>query len=101
MRYLYKASILLLAALPQINTDGLPTTQANSNTITNVLSVIFGILGAIALLVIVIAGLRYITSAGEPQKTENAKNTIIYALIGLVVAISAEAIINFAVKGIS
>ena len=75
----------------------LPHVAANSASIQTILGIVFGIIGALALLVITVSGLRYITSAGDPEKTAKAKNGIIYALVGLVVAISAEAIVAFVV----
>lgn len=79
---------------------GLPTGTPTNDTVHYILQLVLGILGAVALLMIVIAGLRYITSAGDPQKTANARSTIILALVGLVIAISAEAILTFALKGV-
>ncbi len=62
------------------------------------MSVVFGIIGALALLMITVSGLRYIISAGNPEKTSKAKNGIVYSLVGLVIALSAEAIVTFVVK---
>lgn len=74
-------------------------TEGNlQTTIVNVLNVVFGTLGAIAVLIIVIAGFQYILSSGDPSKTAKAKNTILYALIGLVVALSSGAIVNFVLR---
>jgi hypothetical protein len=56
---------------------------------------VFGIFGAVAFLFIVIGGFRYVISSGDPKNTAKAKNTIIYALVGLVITISADAIVNF------
>jgi len=87
------------------NLPGAPTpTNPSPNSLTSVaavqtiLGVVFGIVGALALLIITVSGLRYITAAGDPEKTTRAKNGIIYALVGLIVAISAEAIVAFGVK---
>lgn len=82
------------------NGCGLPTSSASPSTVQSIYQIVLGIVGAVALLVIVIAGLRYITSAGDPQKAANARNTIILALVGLVIAISAYAILTFVVKGL-
>jgi ABC-type amino acid transport system permease subunit len=89
---------ILYFALTSVKAYSLPQPTADQGTITTILSIVFGIIGALALLVITIAGFRYILSAGDPQKTADAKSTIIYALIGLVVAISAEAIVAFVVN---
>jgi heme O synthase-like polyprenyltransferase len=60
-----------------------------------VLNIVFGVIAAVAVLVIVIAGLQFILSRGEPQKTATARNTIIYASIGLALAFFAFAIVRF------
>lgn len=53
------------------------------------------ILGMVAVLMIVIGGIRYTTSAGNSAQTKSAKDTILYAVIGLVIAIMAYTIVNF------
>ncbi len=65
--------------------------------IRGIINVILYILGAIAVLMIVIGGLRYVLSGGEASQTKSAKDTILYAVIGLVVALLAYAIVNFVV----
>lgn len=62
------------------------------NTITNIL---LFVLGAIAVIVIIIGGIRYATSNGDSSQTKAAKDTILYAVVGLVVAIIAYAIVQF------
>jgi hypothetical protein len=79
------------------SSGNLPTPTADSGAIQTVLGIAFGIIGALALLMVVVSGLRYILSAGDPQKTAQAKNGIVYSLVGLTVAISAEAIVHFVV----
>jgi magnesium-transporting ATPase (P-type) len=64
-------------------------------TITNVL---LFILGAIAVIMIIIGGIRYATSNGESAQIKSAKDTILYSVIGLVVAILAYALVNFIVS---
>jgi len=78
----------------------LPTPGTDDNTIATVLSTLFGVLGAVAFLIIVIAGLRYMVANGDPSSTAKARNTIIYALVGLAVAVSGYAIVTFVVKGL-
>lgn len=55
------------------------------------------IAGLAAIIFIVLAGIRYITSAGEPAEVTKAKKTIIFALAGLVVIFLAQAIISFVI----
>jgi hypothetical protein len=59
------------------------------------LQIFFAILGALAVLFVVIGGLRYTASGGDPKSMQEAKNTILYAVVGLVVAILAEVIVTF------
>jgi uncharacterized membrane protein YidH (DUF202 family) len=79
----------------KVDKEGFLTTQFQS-----ALQVVFIIMGAIAVLIITIAALQYVISAGDPQKVGRAKDTIIYALIGLVVAILAFAIVSFVLNGV-
>lgn len=60
--------------------------------ITNVL--LFAI-GAIAVIMIVVGGLRYVISGGDAKQVDAAKNTILYAIIGIVVALLAYAAVGF------
>jgi hypothetical protein len=78
-----------------ISVGPLPHTNANADTFKAVLKIVFGLVGALSLLFVTIGGFRYIVSQGEPQAVGKAKSTIIYALIGLVVAVAAEAIVSF------
>ena len=74
------------------NPDASPTLQDRLKTIVNIL---LFILGAIAVIVIVISGIRYATSGGDSSAVKGAKDTILYAIVGLIVAILAFAIVNF------
>lgn len=61
-------------------------------TIINVLSIL---VGAISVVMIIIGGLRYVLSSGDSASTKGAKDTIMYALIGLVVVLFAQVIVRF------
>lgn len=78
-----------------IEADPLPQVEANQSTLTIILSIGFGVIGALAVLMIVVSGLRYITAGGDSAKTSSARSQLIYALIGLVIAGMAEVIVNF------
>jgi hypothetical protein len=77
----------------QSNT-GDATGKVNS-MITTVVNIFSAIVGIIAVIMIVYGGLRYITSGGESGKVTAAKNTIIYAIIGLIVVALAQFIVKF------
>lgn len=78
--------------------DSQPKLEDGIKTIVNVL---LFILGAIAVIMIIIGGIRYTTSNGDAGSIKSAKDTILYAVIGLVVAILAYAIVNFVVGAFS
>jgi putative exporter of polyketide antibiotics len=67
-------------------------------TIINVIS-IFG--GAVAVIMIIVGGFRYITSAGSPEGTKSARNSIVYAIIGLVIIALAQIIVHFVLNNVS
>ena len=62
------------------------------------INIILWVVGVAAVIVIVVAGLKYVTSSGNPSAVSSAKTTILYAVIGLVIAITAYAIVNFVLK---
>lgn len=59
------------------------------------------LVGAISVLMLILGGIRYVLSGGEAGKVESAKNTILYAVIGVVVSILAYAVVNFVVSSFS
>lgn len=84
-----------------IKTDSLPNPTTDSARLQLILNIVFGITGAIALLVITVAGFKYVVSHGDPNLIAEAKNAIIYAAVGLVVSIAAIGIVNFVITGVS
>lgn len=71
----------------------------NGNIIQTILSIVFAVMGALSFMVIVIGGFRYVLSQGDPSAVAGAKQMIMYALIGLVLAIAAQSIVGFAAGG--
>ena len=67
------------------------------NLVQNIINLLLMVVGIISVIMIIIGGIRYTLSAGDSSQISNAKNTILYAVIGLVVAIAAYAIVNFVV----
>ncbi|HET7302182.1 MAG TPA: pilin [Candidatus Saccharimonadales bacterium] len=72
--------------------------NATAGTIQTIFNIVLGIAGAIAMLIIVIAGLQYILSQGNPQAVGKAKNAIIYGLVGLVITMLAFVIVGYVVR---
>jgi len=64
-------------------------------TIINVFSVI---VGSISVIMIIIGGFRYITSAGDSNSVSGAKNTILYAIVGLIIVAFAQIIVQFVLQ---
>jgi hypothetical protein len=60
--------------------------------IINVLSIVIGV---VAVIMIMVGGFRYITSGGDSNNITSAKNTILYAIVGLVVVALAQALVQF------
>lgn len=65
--------------------------------IKNIVNLLLFIVGIVAVIMIIIGGIKYTTSSGDAAKATSAKNTIIYAVVGLVVAAFAYAIVSFVV----
>jgi hypothetical protein len=83
-----------------LDTSCLPHTQANNSTITTVMDIVFATVASIAVLIIVIAGFRYIVAHGDPSATAQARMTILYALVGLIITMAAFGFVTFVVKGL-
>ena len=98
----------VLSATPaaaDFNINGGAKTAQGTNTptqlfgdggmITKIVNVILFLIGAVSVIMLIIGGFRYIVSQGDSTKVTSAKNTILYAIIGLIIAILAYAIVNF------
>ena len=87
--------------------EGLEKAGGNQNKtsledqIKQITNVLLFLLGAIAVIMIIIGGIRYATSNGDSGSIKSAKDTILYAVIGLIVAILAYAIVNFVITSFS
>ena len=65
-----------------------------------ILNVVFGVVGIVAVIMIILGGVNYTTSQGDSQKVQKAKNTIMYGIIGLIIVLLAFAIVNFILNGL-
>lgn len=82
------------------NSVGLPKVNADNATLAIILSAAFTIIGGVAVLFLLIGAIRYVISGGDSARVARAKNTILYALIGIVVSVSAFAIVQFVLGSI-
>jgi Type IV secretion system pilin len=91
--------INVLKTLAQISIPedslNIPKTEPSSDTVSNVLTLVFGILGALSFLVIVASGLRFSLSRGNAESVAKARNGIIYSAVGLAISMLAFAIVRF------
>lgn len=69
-------------------------------TINTIINVVLGVLGLVAVVVIIYGGFMYTMSTGDAQKIKKAKDTIMYGVVGLVIALLAFAIVNFVLSNV-
>lgn len=69
-----------------------------NNTITSVINILSVLVGIIAVIMIIVGGYRYITSGGDSAKVTSAKNTLLYAIIGLIIVALAQVIAQFVIS---
>lgn len=74
--------------------DDDPSDKVN-NLITQIINIVSVIVGIVAVLMIIYGGFKYITSGGDSGNITTAKNTILYAIIGLVIVALAQFIVRF------
>lgn len=75
--------------------------QIQSPQIEQILMTVYIIAGMAAVITIIIGGIRYATSAGDSSGIQSAKNTVQYAVVGLVVILAAAAITDFVIKNVA
>ena len=71
-----------------------------TSTVNVIINIAIGIIGLLAVIMIIVGGFQYTTSAGDSGKVTKAKNSILYGVIGLVIALLAFAIVNFVLKNV-
>ena len=72
----------------------------NSGVFTTIVNTLLFIVGAVSVIMLIWGGIRYATSAGNSSAVTAAKNTIMYAIVGLIIAFLAFAIVNWVLAGI-
>lgn len=68
------------------------------NLVKNITSLLLWAIGAVSVIMIVLGGFKYVTSNGDANSIQSAKNTILYAVIGLAVAMLGQVIVQFVIK---
>lgn len=72
--------------------------DGDKGLIKTVVNVLLWAVGVLSVIMIIFSGFRYITSAGDTSKTKSAQSTLIYSVVGLIVAIMAWAIVNMVIN---
>ena len=85
----------VLGDCESLNLPGCDLSQDGGNGLELILGTVFQITGAVAVLFILIGAFRYVVSGGNPQSTKQAWETILYAMIGLIISIAAFGIVTF------
>ena len=75
-------------------------TNTMQDSIKNVINILLGLLGVIAVLIILYGGFMWMTAAGNEDKVEKAKKLIISGIIGIIIILSAYTIAQFVISGI-
>jgi hypothetical protein len=78
-----------------------PTLFGDGGIFTTIVNILLFIIGAISVIMLIIGGIRYTISGGDSSAVTSAKNTIMYAIVGIIVAVLAYAIVNFVLRGLT
>ena len=81
--------------------DGCPSNLfGDTGVFRQVTNTILYIVGIVAVIMLIVGGIRYVVSGGDSKKVTDAKNTVLYAIIGLVICFLAFAIVNFVISAL-
>ena len=72
----------------------------NAGIFTQVTNILLFLIGVLSVIMLIFGGLRYVISGGNSSAVTAAKNTILYAIVGLIVAILAYAVVNFVINSL-
>lgn len=79
---------------------GIPTVMANSTTFNAIVGLVYTVIAALSVFYIVRAGLLFVTSGSDPSSVKSARETLLYAIIGLVASTTVFVIIQFVIGNI-
>lgn len=75
--------------------------EGNTGIFRTIVNVVLFLIGAISVIMLVIGGIKYTVSNGDSNAVTSAKNTIMYAIVGLIIAILAFAVVNFVIANLA
>jgi hypothetical protein len=73
----------------------------NNSIFSRVTNILLFLVGAVSVIMLIIGGIRYVISGGDQAQVTSAKNTILYAIVGIVVAFLAYAAVNFVTQALA
>lgn len=88
-------------AAGQAACDSAAATSSIDNTITGVINLLSVVIGVIAVIMLILGGFKYVTSAGNEQAVAGAKRTLLYAIIGLIVVALSQVIARFVLNNVT
>lgn len=96
-----KTNLTITKGMESAKGSDVPTDlTGDSGIFKTIVNVILFVVGAVAVIMIIIGGVRYVVSGGDQNNVKAAKDTILYAVIGLIIAILAYAVVNFIVLNV-
>ena len=96
-------SLLALVPIPAqaqqiINESQIPDAvqgPSAAELISNVVGILFFVVGSASVIVLIVAGIMFVVSAGNEKTTKQAKDAILYAIVGIIISVAAFAITSF------
>ena len=74
--------------------------DTSDSTVAGVIRVALGALAAISIVIIIVGGFQFVVSRGDPAQVKKARQTILYAVVGLVLAVSASVIVPYIINSL-
>jgi len=84
-----------------VTESGCETDISLNEVVSNIINLFSVIIGVVAVIMIIVAGFKYITAAGDSNSVTSAKHTLVYAIIGLVIVGLSQAIVRFVLQNIN
>lgn len=97
----YAQEMTLQSGVQSARGDGQPVTLFGDGGIfTTIVNILLFVIGALSVIMLIIGGIRYTVSGGNQSAVTAAKNTIMYAIVGIIIAVLAYAIVNFVLSSL-
>ncbi len=74
--------------------------QEIKSTIEDAINILSSVVGVVAVIMIIVGGIKYITASGDPGSIKSARNTVIYAIVGLLIVAVSQTIVKYVVANV-